>query len=89
MATVALVTNEAKIPVICGESGMVDKGGLATYGINYYELGKQTATMAVDILKNGKKPAEMPVQYLSTCDFTYNPDTVKILGIELPSDLLK
>ena len=89
MATVALVTNEAKIPVICGESGMVDKGGLATYGINYYELGKQTATMAVDILKNGKKPSEMPVQYLSTCDFTYNPDTVKILGIELPSDLLK
>jgi len=89
MATVALVTNEAKIPVICGEGGMVENGGLATYGINYYELGKQTATMAVDILKNGKKPAEMPVQYLSTCDFTYNPDTVKILGIELPADLLK
>ena len=66
--------------------------GLGVYSIlvsNYYELGKQTATMAVDILKNGKKPAEMPVQYLSTCDFTYNPDTVKILGIELPSDLLK
>lgn len=88
MATVALVTNEAKIPVICGEDGMVQGGGLATYGINYYELGKQTAAMAVDILKNGKKPAEMPVQYLNTCDFTYNKETAEILGITIPADLL-
>ena len=45
--------------------------------------------MAVDILKNGKKPAEMPVQYLSTCDFSYNKDTAELLGITIPEDLLK
>ena len=89
MATVSMVANEAKIPVIVGEDGMVQGGGLATYGINYYELGKQTAAMAVDILKNGKKPAEMPVQYLSTCDFSYNKDTAELLGITIPEDLLK
>ena len=64
MATVALVTTPNKIPVICGEEGMVQGGGLATYGINYYELGLQTAKMAVEILKDGKKPADMPIQYL-------------------------
>ena len=58
MATVALVTTPNKIPVICGEEGMVQGGGLATYGINYYELGLQTAKMAVEILKDGKKPAD-------------------------------
>ncbi|MCR5762020.1 MAG: ABC transporter substrate-binding protein [Treponema sp.] len=89
MATVSMVANEAKIPVIVGEDGMVQGGGLATYGINYYELGKQTAVMAVDILKNGKKPAEMPVQYLSTCDFSYNKDTASVLGITIPADLIK
>jgi putative tryptophan/tyrosine transport system substrate-binding protein len=87
MATVAMVTNQNKIPVICGEDGMVKSGGLATYGINYYELGKQTATMAVDILKNGKKPATMPIQYLSKCDLSVNQDTVKALGIAMPADL--
>lgn len=89
MATVALVTTPAKVPVICGEDGMVQQGGLATFGINYYELGKQTAKMAVDILKDGKNPAEMPIQYLSTCDFSYNPDVAKELGIEIPESLLK
>lgn len=88
MATVSMVANEAKIPVIVGEDGMVQGGGLATYGINYYELGKQTAVMAVDILKNGKKPAEMPIQYLNTCDFSYNKDTAELLGISIPVELL-
>ncbi|QTQ13537.1 ABC transporter substrate-binding protein [Treponema parvum] len=87
MATVAMVANQNKIPTICGEEGMVDAGGLATYGINYYELGKQTALMAVDILKNGKKPDEMPIQYLSVCDLKINQETAKKIGITVPADL--
>ncbi len=50
MATVAQVATPAKLPVFCGEEGMVQQGGLATYGLNYYELGKQTGAMAVRIL---------------------------------------
>ena len=80
MATVAMVANEAKLPVIVGEGGMVASGGLCTYGINYYELGKQTATQAVDILKNGANPKDMPIQYLEKCDFTKNENTEKALG---------
>ena len=88
MATVSLVTTPAKIPVITGEDGMVQGGGLATYGINYYELGKQTAKMAVEVI-NGKKPRDMPIQYLDKCDFTYNKETAAALGITIPADLLK
>ncbi len=87
MATVALVATEAKLPVICGEKGMTDQGGLATYGINYYELGKQTARMAVEILRDGKKPEDMPIQYLEKFDFTYNKDVADELGITIPEDL--
>ncbi len=89
MATVALVTTPNKIPVICGEEGMVQGGGLATYGINYYELGLQTAKMAVEILKDGKKPADMPIQYLEKCDFSCNKEVADELGIEIPADLIK
>lgn len=89
MATVALVTTPNKIPVICGEEGMVEGGGLATYGINYYELGLQTAKMAVEILKGGKKPADMPIQYLEKCDFSYNKEVAAELGIQIPADLIK
>ncbi|WP_407400631.1 ABC transporter substrate binding protein [Treponema sp.] len=88
MATVSLVTTPAKLPVIVGEDGMCQGGGLATYGINYYELGKQTAKMAVEVI-NGKKPKNMPIQYLDKCDFSYNKETAEALGITIPADLLK
>ena len=88
-ATVALVTTPNKIPVICGEEGMVQGGGLATYGINYYELGLQTAKMAVEVLKDKKNPADMPIQYLEKCDFSYNKEVADELGIEIPADLIK
>ncbi len=87
MATVAMVANAAKIPTICGEKGMVDAGGFVTYGINYYELGKQTAKMAVEILKEGKQPADMPIQYLENCDLAVNEQTRATLGITLPENL--
>ena len=87
MANVAMVANQAKIPTVVGEDGMVISGGLCTYGINYYELGKQTAAMAVEILKNGATPADMPIQYLENCDFSKNEATEQALGIDLPENL--
>lgn len=89
MATVGMVTTEAKIPVICGEDGMVQSGGLCTYGINYYELGKLTGDMAADVLEGKATPATTPIQYLSNCDFTYNADVAEAIGITIPADLLK
>ena len=88
MATVSMVSTPAGIPVFCGEAGMVDNGGFATYGLNYYELGKQTAAMAVDILENGKNPAEMPIQYLEKCDLAINMEAAEEMGIEIPADVL-
>jgi len=86
MPLVAQVATENGIPTIVGEEGMVNAGGLATYGLNYYELGKQTAKMAVEVLE-GKKPADMPIQYLDKCDLKVNEDTAKKLGIKIPADL--
>lgn len=88
MSTVTLVTEPAKIPVIVGEEGMVNQGGLATYGINYYNLGKLTATQAVQILKDGVAPADIPVAYLTDLNFSLNEEMAQTLGIEIPEELL-
>ncbi len=87
MATVAMVANANKIPTICGEEGMVNAGGFVTYGINYYELGKQTAKMAVKILRDGAKPADMPIEYLDKCDLAVNEKTAAEIGLTLPANL--
>ncbi len=87
MALVGQIAVENKIPVIVGEEGMCNAGGLATYGIDYYELGKQTAKMAVEILRDGKKPKDMPIQYLDKCNLKVNEETAKKLGISIPTNL--
>ncbi len=88
MATISLVTEPAKLPVIVAEEGMVTNGGLATYGLNYYNLGKQTAAMAVKVLKDGAKPADMPIEYLEECDLVLNTDVAAKIGITFPQELL-
>ena len=85
MATVTMVTNENKLPVICGEKGMVDAGGLATYGIDYYQLGYMTGEQAVKILTEGADISKMPIGYLDTskCELSVNEETAETLGIDV------
>ena len=87
MATVSMIANDNGLPVIVGESGQVEAGGLATYGIDYYQLGYMAGEMAVDILVNGADPAEIPVGYLSAdkCELAVNEDTAAKLGIDVSS----
>lgn len=88
MATVSMVAEPAKLPAIVAEAGMIQNGGLATYGLNYYNLGKQTAAMAVKVLKDGAKPADMPIEYLTECDLVLNTDLAAKIGITFPQELL-
>ncbi|MDF2886006.1 MAG: hypothetical protein K0R23_391 [Lacrimispora sp.] len=87
MTTVAMIANENKIPTICGEDGMVKAGGLATYGIDYYELGYLTGKQAVKILTEGADVSKMPIEYLplEKCKLSVNEETAKTLGIDVSS----
>lgn len=85
MTTVAMIANENGLPTICGEEGMVKAGGLATYGIDYYELGYLTGQQAVKILKDGEDISKMAIEYLPAekCKLSVNEDTAKALGIDV------
>ena len=87
MSTVAMIATENKIPVICGEEGMVKEGGLATYGIDYFELGYKAGEMAASILVDGANPADMPIGYLEAaeCKRSINLDTAEALGLDINS----
>ena len=79
---------KAKKPVYVGADSMVMDGGLATVGIDYTDLGKETAKMVDEILK-GKPVNEIPVKVFKDDLFMYvNTDTAKALGIEI-SDSIK
>lgn len=78
---------KAKKPVYVGADSMVMDGGLATVGIDYTDLGKETAKMVDEILK-GKPVNEIPVKVFKDDLFIYvNTDTAKALGIEIPDSI--
>lgn len=85
MATVAMIATDNGIPVICGEAGMVEAGGLATYGIDYFQLGYLAGEQAVEILVNGADIADMPIGYLPAekCALTVNKTTAEALGVDI------
>ena len=76
MTTVAMIATT--------ESAHVENGALATYGIDYFEVGKLAGEQAVEILK-GKSPAELPIAYLpkDKCKLTINEEVAKELGIDV------
>lgn len=86
MATIGEVAAEYKVPVVAGATGMVVDGGLATYGINYYDLGRQTARMALRILQEEKDPSEIAVETSEDLELVINEEMAKILGID-PSSI--
>ncbi len=88
VATISMVATPAGIPIICGESNMVNGGGLATYGISYKQLGLQTAAQAIKILAEGADISTMPIEFCSAdLDLTINQDIATQLGITIPADL--
>lgn len=87
MPVVTQVANKAKIPVYVGADSMVKDGGLATYGINYPALGRETADMAAEILK-GKNPGDIPVRTMTEMDIYINKATAEEIGVTIPEDVL-
>ena len=83
------ITDEARIPVFCGEAGMLKSGGVATLGIDYYKLGFQTGEMAADILSGKAKPQDMAIQSQKTFTVSLNEEAIKKLGLTIPDDIRK
>ncbi|SFD39751.1 ABC transporter substrate-binding protein [Clostridium uliginosum] len=77
---------EANVPIIGAEEAIVNKGGLASIGIDYYKLGKEAGLKAVEILE-GKKPTDVEITTLSEMSFTINTDVAKKLNITIPADI--
>lgn len=85
MQTVSMIANDNGLPTIVGEQGMVENGGLATYGIDYEQLGKMAGEMAVKILKGESKPQDMAIEHedASECALVTNKATADKLGVDL------
>lgn len=89
MQTVVKEANKAKIPVIPSVDSMVEQGGLATIGINQFDLGVQSGKMAASLALGEEKPESTPVYVFNKGDVIINEKQAELLGITIPDSIKK
>lgn len=79
-----------QIPLFAADAGQVEGGAIATYGLDYYQLGQQTGKMAVKILTEGGNPATMAVEMpdSKTPPLTINLGAAKRMGVTIPQKMV-
>ncbi|TMK76116.1 MAG: ABC transporter substrate-binding protein, partial [Actinobacteria bacterium] len=77
-----------RLPTIYHQSGfVVGAGGLMSYGPDFHDLFRRSATYVNKILK-GAEPADLPVQQPTKFELIINLKTATTLGLTIPQSLL-
>ena len=84
---VAALVLRHRLPTIHNLREFAQAGALMSYGVNFAELHRRSATFVDKILK-GANPAELPVEQPTRFELLINLNTAKILGLDLPAILL-
>jgi putative ABC transport system substrate-binding protein len=79
--------NEKGIPVFGSEIEQVKIGCVASEGLEYYELGKQTGKMAAKVLKGEAEASEIPYEIISESFLYINSTVMEEFGFTLPAEL--
>ena len=80
-------TSRQRIPTMFFGSWYVEQGGLASYGPDFYQSGRQAARLVDKILK-GTNPREIPVEVNNNIDFVINLKVATALGIKIAPEVL-
>ncbi len=84
---IAQLALKHRLPTSFAFREYVDAGGLASYGVNFPDMGRRAAIYVDRILK-GAKPADLPVEQATKFELVINLKTAKALGLTIPPGLL-
>jgi putative ABC transport system substrate-binding protein len=76
-----------KLPTMFHEQSLVAKGGLASYGQNYYEVGWLSAKYVQRVL-SGTHPKDLKIETIDKVELAINLQTAKQLGLTIPPNVL-
>ena len=73
----------AKIPHFTGADSFALNGAFLGYGVDYANLGRETAQMIYDVLVNGNDTATLPVKTFDNGIVTVNTEAMEALDLDL------
>lgn len=80
--------NAKNIPVFGSEVEQVKNGCVASMGLEYYELGKQTGHMAAKVLKGEAKASEINFETITEASLYVNTEAADKIGLTLSDDFV-
>ena len=86
VAAAVKVAVEHKIPLYVGDSGTVEKGGLAAVSVGYAELGVETGKLAMRLLEGER---DVPTVVARGSEVYINKKAAEMMGVAIPEDILQ
>ncbi len=83
LQTVLDAADKEGIPVFGSEVEQVKNGCVASMGLEYFELGKQTGAMAAKVLKGEAKASELPYEVITEASLYVNTAAADKAGLTL------
>ena len=74
---------DAKVPHYGGADSFALNGAFCGYGVDYVQLGQETAQMVADLLVDGADPASTPVRIMTAESAFINTETCEAIGMDL------
>ncbi len=91
LEAIVKVGQDTKTPIFTGETRGVDRGAVASTGLNYIQVGRLGGLMVAEVL-NGKKPGDIDAviayQKLPNFDVVVNKKSAASMGVTLPQAVL-
>ena len=81
------LASKARLPIVYSAKEFAEAGGLMSYGLNYSDLMRRSATYVDRILK-GAKPGDLPIEQPTKFELVVNLKAANALGIAIPESLL-
>ena len=85
MAGALSVATERRLPLFVGDSGTVERGGIAAVSVGYRELGRRTGEL-VDRFLNGER--DIPPFVAQGVEVHVNRKAAELMAVELPRSVL-
>jgi len=77
------VCTDKKTPLFGGGVESVPRGSIAALGFDYFQVGYTAGLKAVQILKDGKKPGDIPSSLTKKLQLVVNPKAANAQGLKL------
>lgn len=83
------VCDDKKKPLFGGGTESVPRGAIAALGFDYFQVGYTAGQKAVEILKDGKKPGDIPSSLTKKLTLILNLKAAKAQGVKIDEKFIK